>query len=393
MTPPGSRATVYILTLAQALSMTGVSMVTLTVGLAGTYLAADPKLATLPLAVQFLATMTATFPAAMLMRRHGRRAGFTAGQLIGLVGAVVSVAALMMKSFGLLLAGGALLGIHNAFWGYYRFAAGEAADAPFRHRALSLVMGGGVIAAIPGPELAKHTRDLLAPVVFAGCYATIVLLCLVNVGLVQFGRYAPTATGGHAAASGRPLTEIVRQPLFIAAMMSAMVGYAVMILVMAATPISMVDCGLSFNDAAFVIQWHGLAMFAPSFVTGALVQRFGALRIILVGLILNAVCMGLHLSGTALANFWAGLIALGLGWNFMYVGGTALLTECYRPEEKEKAQAANDTLVFAAITLATFASGALQNTYGWNAVNGAIGVPLVLALITVMSVRRRIAAA
>lgn len=388
----GARPTVYILTLAQALSMTGVSMVTLTTGLAGTYLAADATLATLPLAIQFLATMCSTFPAAMLMRRRGRAFGFTLGQVIGASGGAVSVAALLSNSFPMLLAGGVLFGIHSAFWGYYRFAAAEAADPAFRQKALSLVMGGGVLAAIAGPELAKHTRDLMAPVMFAGCYATIGVLCLVNVVLVRFGRYAPPAvpTGGQA---GRPLRDIVAQPMFIAAVMSAAVGYAVMILVMAATPISMVDCGLTFNDAAFVIQWHGVAMFAPSFVTGALIQRFGALRIVLVGLVLNAVCMGLHLAGTAIENFWAGLFTLGLGWNFMYVGATSLLTECYRPEEREKAQAANDTMVFAAITVATFASGALQNTYGWNAVNGAIAVPLVLALIVVLGARRKSASA
>ena len=381
--------TVYILTLAQALAMTGVSMVTLTTGLAGTYLAADPKLATMPLAVQFLATMLATFPAAMVMRRYGRRPGFTMGQVIGVAGALVSVLALTKGSFPILTAGGVLLGIHNAFWGYYRFAAAEAAGPGLKNRALSCVMGGGVLAAVAGPELAKHTRDLMEPIMFAGCYAVIAGLCVVNVLLIQAARFTPPVSAAERASTGRPLAEIISQPRFIAAVTSALVGYGVMILVMAATPISMIDCGLTFNDAAFVIQWHGLAMFAPSFFTGALIQRFSALRIIVAGLVLNVACMALHMTGTDFSNFWAGLVALGLGWNFMYVGATSLLTECYLPEEKDKAQAANDTLVFAAITVATFASGALQNTYGWQAVNAAIALPLLLAFIAVLGARKR----
>lgn len=383
------RPTVYILTLAQALAMTGVSMVTLTTGLAGTYLAVDPKLATLPLAAQFVATMLTTFPAAMLMRRFGRRAGFTAGQLIGVAGAALSVQALNDKSFALFALGGVLLGVHNAFWGFYRFAAAEAASPAFKSKALSLVMGGGVLAAVAGPELAKHTRDLLAPISFAGCYAVIAGLCFINVILLQAGRFAAPPSAAERASSGRPLADIARQPRFIAAVTAAMVGYGVMILVMAATPISMVDCGLDFDDAAFVIQWHGLAMFAPSFLTGSLIQRFGALKVIVAGLALNVVCMAVHLVGVDFSNFLIGLVALGLGWNFMYVGATSLLTESYLPEEKDKAQALNDTLVFAAISVATFASGALQNTVGWQAVNATIAVPLVLALMAVLGARRR----
>jgi predicted MFS family arabinose efflux permease len=391
-TPPahmGSRSTVVVLTLAQALAMTGVSMVTLTTGLAGTYLSADPKLATLPLAAQFVATMLTTFPAAMLMSRFGRRTGFTLGQFIGLTGALISVEALDRASFSWLFAGGILLGVHNAFWGYYRFAAAEAADPAFKTRALSLVMGGGVLAAVAGPELAKASQALLAPVMFAGCYAVIAALCVANVILLQLGRFPPPPNAAERGDSGRPLADIVRQPTFVVAVTAATVGYGVMILVMAATPISMVDCGLTFNDAAFVIQWHGLAMFAPSFATGALIQRFGSLRMIAAGLVLNVVCMAIHLAGVDFANFLLGLAALGLGWNFMYVGGTALLTESYRPAEKEMAQAANDTIVFAAISLATFASGALQNTLGWQAVNAAIAAPLVLVVLVLSLLKRR----
>jgi len=387
----GGRVTVGVLTLAQALSMTGVSVVTLATGLAGTYLSASPTLATAPLAAQFLATMCATYPAAMLMRKYGRRAGFTLGQIIGCLGALFSVYALMEKSFPLFLLAGAVLGAHNAFWGYYRFAAAEAADAGFRSRAISLVMAGGVLAAVAGPELAKHTRDLFEPILFAGCYAAIAVLCALNVVLLQLARL-PGAPVVKTQTSGRTWDQLLRDPKFFAAASAAAVGYGVMILVMAATPISMADCGLDFNDAAFVIQWHGLAMFAPSFFTGSIIARFGALRVILAGLVLNVVCMAVNLVGTELSNFWFGLVALGLGWNFMYVGATALLTEAYTPAERDTAQATNDTLVFAAITVATFASGALQNTLGWGAVNAVIALPLLLSVMALMALRRARAA-
>jgi predicted MFS family arabinose efflux permease len=385
---PRGRRTVLVLTLAQALAMTGVSMVTLATGLAGTYLAVDPSLATLPLAAQFAATMCTTFAAAMIMRRIGRRAGFTLGQAVGVAGALVSAWALRENSFAWFLAGGVLLGVHNAFWGFYRFAAAEAADEAFRAKAISLVMAGGVISAVLGPELAKATRDLLAPISFAGCYVAIAGLCALNIALLQAARLPPAPTAAERRDSGRPLPELLRQPGFAAAVLAAMVGYGVMILVMAATPISMVDCGLTFDDAAFVIQWHALAMFAPSFFTGSLIKRFGTRDIVIVGLVLNAACMAIHLAGTDFANFWFGLVALGLGWNFVYVGATTLLTENYRPAEKDKAQATNDTLVFAAITVATFASGALQNTIGWQAVNMAIALPVVIAFAAVMAAGR-----
>jgi predicted MFS family arabinose efflux permease len=323
----------------------------------------------------------------MLMRKYGRRVGFTLGQIIGVLGAVFSVYALMEQSFPLFLAAGAVLGIHNAFWGYYRFAAAEAADAAFKTRAISLVMAGGVLAAVAGPELAKHSRNLFEPVVFAGCYAAIAIMCAVNVVVLQFARLpgAPAAKTSHG---GRNWAQLLKDPKFFAAAAAGMTGYGVMILVMAATPISMADCGLSFDDAAFVIQWHGLAMFAPSFFSGHLIQRWGAMRIILAGVALNLVCMAVNMSGTNISNFWFGLVALGLGWNFMYVGATAMLTEAYRPEERDTAQATNDTLVFAAISVATFASGALQNTLGWVAVNAIIALPLVLSFMALMSMRR-----
>lgn len=380
-----ARRTVLTLAFSQALSMTGAGIVMLVTGLAGAYLAADDRLATLPLAVQFVATMTATFPAALWMKRVGRRIGFTAGQLIGVCGGLVSCYALLTSSFAVLICGAALLGVHNAFWGYYRFAAAEAAAPDKRAKAISLVMAGGILSAISAPELAKATRDLFSPVMFAGCYAAIAALATFTACLIQTAALPPpnrtVATGAHAA---RPLSEIVAQPMFIVAAIAAMVGYGVMILVMSATPLSMVDCGFEFEDAAFVIQWHALAMFGPSFFTGPLIKKFGPLRIILIGVGLNVCSMASNLMGVELINFWVGLVALGLGWNFMFIGGTTLLTEAYRPSEQEKTQAANDFLVFAAISVATFSSGALQNSFGWAAVNGVMVLPLSVAFAAIL---------
>lgn len=380
-----ARRTVLTLAFGQALSMTGAGIVMLVTGLAGTYLASDARLATLPLAIQFVATMIATFPSALWMKRVGRRIGFSAGQVIGICGGLVGCYALLIGSFSILIFGAALLGIHNAFWGYYRFAAAEAAAPDKRAKAISLVMAGGILSALSAPELAKATRDLFSPVMFAGCYAAIAALSAVTLCLLQTAQLPPpnrsVATGD---ASARSLTEIVKQPTFIVAVIAAMVGYGVMILVMSATPLSMVDCGFEFDDAAFVIQWHALAMFGPSFFTGTLIKKFGPLRIIMIGVGLNLCSMASNLAGVELMNFWFGLVALGLGWNFMFIGGTTLLTEAYRPSEQEKTQAANDFLVFAAISVATFSSGALQNSFGWAAVNGVMVVPLSVAFAAVL---------
>jgi len=385
---------VALLSGAQALSMTGVSVVMLTTGLAGSYLAADPKMATVPLALQFLVTMCATFPAAMFMRRRGRRPGFMLGQVIGLLGAALSSYALIQGSFTLFLAASVLLGVHNSFWSYFRFAAAEASDEAFRNRAMSLVLAGGIVASIVAPELAKATRGMFAPALFAGCYAAMVVLNLLCLIVLSFTKLPPPLAQG-AAGPMRPWAEILAQPKFIAAVLASMVGYGVMILIMSATPLAMADCGLTFDDTAFIIQWHTLAMFTPSFFTGDIIKRIGAIPVVLMGLVLNVVCVVINAAGVDFNNFWAGLVALGLGWNFLYIGGTALLTETYRPAEREKVQAVNDTMVFAATALCTFASAALHGAYGWVTVNVVILAPMALVVLAVaglMISNRRVAA-
>ena len=381
-----SRKNVILLALSLALAMSGATMIMSVSALAGHMLAVDKSLATVPLALQMAFVMATTVPASMLMRRIGRRAGFIVGQGIGLTAGVICITAIHQGSFVLFAVGSALFGSHNAFWQYYRFAAAETADAAFRSRAISLVMSGGVIAAICGPELAKFSRDLLAPFTFAGSYAIIGMLCVAAVALLSFIDI-PKPGARDLKETGRPLKEIARQPLFVVAVLSAMVGYGVMALVMTATPIAMMVSGHEFDDSAFVIQWHALGMFAPSFFTGHLIQRFGALNIILVGAVMNLACVGVNLSGVGVLQFWGGLVLLGIGWNFMFIGGTSLLTETYHPAERAKVQAFNDFLVFGLVTVGSFSSGVMLSTFGWEAVNYAVIAPVLVAFTATVWLR------
>lgn len=243
-------------------------------------------------------------------------------------------------------------------------------------------------AALIAPEIAKRTVDLFEPVMFAGAFASFVALCGINLLVLQLLRI-PKPPADWNISAGRPLREIMSQKTFIVAVLAAMLGYSLMVLVMTATPLSMIACGFAFTDAAFVIQWHAFAMFAPGFFTGHLIKRFGVNLIIMVGCLLYLVCMVVNLSGITIQNFWFGLVLLGVGWNFTFVGGTTLLTEVYRPEEKAKVQAVNDFMVFGASALASFSSGALQNLVGWDAVNLAIIVPAVFVFLVAYWLRRQ----
>lgn len=380
-----ARRNVFILSGGQALALSGATLVMAVSALAGTVLAPKPWMVTLPLALQFLATMIATIPASLLMGRIGRRPGFMLGQVIGVAGALTACVSLLQGWFWGFAAGSVLMGVHNSFWQYFRFAAADAADEAFRPRAIAYVMAGGLVAAILGPELAKATRGLLDPVPFAGSYLAVAALSIASVVLLSFLRIpgpAPKTEGPRA--SGRPLGEIMRQPRFIVAALAAMIGYGVMNLVMVATPLAMAACSFEFSDAAFVIQWHVVGMFLPSFFTGTLIKRFGVLQVILAGALLNGAAMAINLSGQDLEHFWFGLVLLGLGWNFMFIGGTTLLTETYRPEERSKAQAANDFLVFTTVAASSFLSGAVQDAAGWDAINAAMSLPVLAAFAAVV---------
>ncbi len=380
---------VFILSLTQAMSSSGSAMVVTVTALTGTYLADNPALVTLPLALQFVGTTAATVPAALLMGRFGRRLGFSFGQAMGILGSLISTYAILEGDFWLFAAGAVFIGIHNAVWQQLRFAAIEAVDAPRRARAISYVLAGGIVAAVAGPWLAVHTRELFSPILFAGCYAAHAVVCLATILVLQ-GARIPKPPPRADRSQGRPLAVIARKPVFVTAAMSAALGYGAMSLVMTSTPLAIVGCGLGFENAAFIIQWHVLAMYVPSFFTGNLITRFGVTRIILAGVLLNGVAMAANLSGLSLVNFWVGLVALGVGWNFMYTGGTTLLGEACEPEERPKVQALNELLVAGTVTCASFLSGSLYSTFGWVVVNGAMVLPITLILVAlaVLALRR-----
>lgn len=373
------RRNVLILACCQALAMSGTSMMLTVSALVGVMLAPDKTLVTLPLAVQFISTTASTIPASFFMARVGRRIGFTIGQMLGMIGAAIAAYAIYIGDFWLFMVGTAVLGVHNAFWQYYRFAAAETANDEFRPRAISYVMAGGLVAAFLGPQLAKWTAELSAAT-FAASFAAIIGLSFISVVLLQFTRI-PTPSFEGVSTAGRPIGQIMRSPGFIVAAMSSTIGYGMMNMLMTSTPLAMTFCGFAFNDAATVIQWHIVGMFLPSFFTGNLIKRFGVINIIACGAALQAGAIATALSGIDFSNFWGGLIMLGVGWNFMFIGGTTLLTESYMPEERAKTQAAHDFMVFSLVAVTAFASGALHETLGWQAVNLIAAVPVSAAFV------------
>lgn len=367
MAVQSARKAVLLLAGCQALAMTSMSVLATTSAIIGHMLAVNKALSTLPVALQQTGMMCATIPAALLMARIGRRGGFWTGASLGACGGVVAGIAIWLGSFPLFCLGTFMIGSSNGFAQQYRFAAAELADEGFRARAISLVLAGGVVSGVFGPETARWSRDLFAPVAFAGCFAMIVALQLGAAVLLTFVRLPPPPHGSLRGA-GRPLSQIIAQPMFVVALLAGMIGYGVMALVMTATPIAMIDCGFRFTDAAFVIQWHILGMYAPSFVTGSLINRFGVSAVLLTGAALLFACCGINLVSIAEGNFWAANALLGIGWNFLFVGGTTLLTRTYRAEERTKVQALNDFVIFGTSTVSSFSSGALLAGSGWTMV-------------------------
>jgi MFS family permease len=370
---------IIILALAQGLLLThGVSMIAVT-GLAGRAIAPDAGWATLPLTAYVLGGAATTLPAAFFMRRHGRRAGFRLGVLLGCLGSLVCALGVASGSFWLLCLGTALCGGYTAFGQQYRFAAADVADLSWKGRAISLTLAGGILGGVLGPEMGKLTRDLLAPT-YLGTYLSLAVVALVALAIVS-RLDIPPLTALQRQASGRPLLLIARQPAYLLAVLAAATGYGVMNLLMTATPLAMDICRHPFGDTAFVLEWHVIGMFAPSFFTGDLIKRFGVLKIIGTGTLLMAGCIGIALSGVSLMHFWWALVLLGVGWNFLYLGGTALLTETYRPEEKAVAQGSNDFMVFAVQGVSSLSAGLLISRQGWEALN-TLALPAVLLTAT-----------
>lgn len=375
---------VLLLAAAQALFQTA-SVLVMTIGsLAGAALSPAPEWATAPIASMFLGTALGTVPASMWMARVGRRTGFIAGAVLGMLGGVLAAAGIFLGSMALLCLGTAFVGGYQAFAQFYRFAASEVADESFRPRAISFVLAGGVVAALAGPALARSGGDWLQPA-YTGSFLMLAVVSLLAAGLLLKLR-VPEATTNSSTDSitARPMGAIVRQPIYLVALFGAVTGYGVMILAMTATPLAMVHYQHSLGAAALVIQLHVLGMFLPSFFTGSLIARFGVLRVMAAGVALLAGHVLLTLSGTGFYSFASALVLLGIGWNFLYVGGTNLLTRTYTAAEKGKAQAANDLTIFAVGLVASLSAGVLQQTLGWQTLNLLLLPWLALAAAAIL---------
>lgn len=369
---------VLVLSACQAtLQTTGITMIAVT-GLAGALLASNPAFATVPLTCYVLGAAFTTIPASLLMKAIGRRPGFQVGTVLGIAGAALCSLAVYLASFWLLCGGMVVMGMYTSFGKYYRFAAADVASIDFRAKAISLTLAGGIVGGVFGPEMAKRTKDLFVGHPYFGSYLSLILVCLLATFLLT-RLDIPKLPEHERKDAGRPLGTIMRQPVFIVAALAAALSYGIMNLFMTSTPLAMRAHDHHFNDAAFVLEWHVIGMYGPSFFTGWLINRAGVLNVILAGIVLLFTSIVAALSGTHLLNFWTALFLLGVGWNFMYVGGSALLTECYTPVERAKTQAANDFLVFLTMAVSSTSSGVLMSKSGWHAVNYGSIPFLVLA--------------
>lgn len=382
------RRNVLLLAFSQAVTLSAVVMSMTLAAILGGNLAPDRGLATLPIAVMVIGTALASLPAALLMRRHGRRAGFVIGAALGVSGSLLSALALHRSSFTLFVVGHLLLGSFQGFANYYRFAAIEATDAAHSSRAISWVVAGGVVAAFLGPQLGQWGRDWIAGGLFVGSYLAQGALGVVAMALLSQVRLPPVAAALEGDA--RPMREILTQPALRASVLGTAVGYAVMIMVMTATPLAMLGCGLPGTSVTPVIQWHVVSMFAPSFFTANLVERHGAPRVMQIGFVLLLCHVAVVLLGIEFLHFFSGLILLGIGWNFAFIGGTALLTQSLRPAEQLKVQAINEFAVFGVVGLASLSAGWLYDRFGWTALNLAVVPLLIVALLSTVAIGHRL---
>lgn len=346
-------------------------------GLVGLSLAPLGWMATLPVMGYVVGGALSTGLVARTQARYGRQASFQIGLGVALLSALLCAYAAWSRNFWLLVAATVVAGYYSANGQLYRFAAAELTSADYREKAVSLVLAGGLIGAIIGPNLAKYTRSLLATP-FAGAYLALAVVALLGMALMAFVTFPAVPRAAAAGPSGRSTWEIARQPLFFVAAVGAALGYGVMNLLMAATPLAMQVCSYPFDDVALVLEWHVIGMFAPGFFTGSLIKRFGTLPVMGVGVLLNAVCILIALSGVELQQFLVALFLLGVGWNFLFTGSTTLALQAYRPEEKDRAQAAINFCVFAVMALSSFASGALVTTQGWQLLNLGSLLPVAL---------------
>ena len=387
-----ARSNVVRLAAAQALTGANSAVIFATGSIVGALLAPDVSLATVPISMYVAGLAAGTLPTGAISRAYGRRVAFMIGTFCGMLTGLLGAFAILHASFPLFCCATFLGGLYGAVSQSYRFAAADGASAAFRPKAVSWVMAGGVFAGVLGPQLVQWTMDVWQPYLFAFSFvvqAMVALIAMAVLAGVDAPKPAPADLHG-----GRPLFEITRQPRFIAAALCGVIAYPMMNLVMTSAPLAMKMCGLSLSDSNFGIQWHIVAMYGPSFFTGSLIARFGAPRVVALGLSLEAIGATIGLSGMTAMHFWATLIVLGIGWNFAFVGASALVLETHRPQERNKVQAFNDFLVFGMMALGSFSSGQLLANFGWSAVNMVVFPPVLLglAVLAVVSLAKRRAA-
>jgi predicted MFS family arabinose efflux permease len=372
----------WFLTLAQGLYLTNnVTFIAIN-GLVGFALAPEPWLATLPVMAYVVGSAMATTLVARVQKQLGRKRSFQIALLVALFSSLLCAFATIEKQFWLLNLGTIIAGFYNANAQLYRFAAAELADKTAKEKAISWVLAGGILGAVLGPNMASWTRDwLTAP--FAGAYITLALVALIGLWVITQIRF-PEKHGNSHQEPGRPLAEIMRQPLFIVCTMTAALAYGVMNLLMAATPLAMEACLFSFDKTAWVLEWHVIGMFAPGFFTGALIKRIGVMWVLRIGVVLNMICVAIALSGVTFIHFLSALFLLGVGWNFLFTSSTTLALESYRPSERDKAQGAINFFVFLATALSALSSGVLITTQGWTLLNLGSIVPLSLIALALI---------
>ncbi|MGZ5866170.1 MAG: MFS transporter [Xanthobacteraceae bacterium] len=372
-----ARKNALVLAVAQALAGGNNTVIVATGGIVGSMLAPDKSLATLPISIYVLGLWFGALPIGWLARRCGRRTAYQIGTVFGVLTGLISFVAVTQGSFLLFCAGTFISGLYAAAHLSYRFAAADTASEQFRPKAISWVMIGGIVSGIIGPQVVIFTKDALPPILFAATYlaqAGLAALC----GLILMLLKIPVPPRKQVGGEGRPLSEIARQPKFIVAVACGVASYSMMNMVMTAAPLAMVMCNHSVGDATLGLQWHVLGMFVPSFFTGHLIIRFGVERIMATGLALLVTSAIIGMTGISLGHFWLGLVVLGVGWNFGFIGATTMVTQCHRPNERNRVQSFNDFLVFGSMAIGSFSSGALLNSFGWGAVNEVV-FPVVLS--------------
>ncbi len=391
---PGNvqRGNIWRLTIAQALAGANAVVVYATGSIVGNTLAPTPVLATLPISIFVVGMAACILPMGALARRRGRLAAFLAGTGAGVLAGLLAMVAVMIGSFWLFCAATFFGGAYAAVVLSFRFAAADGVEPARRARALSYVMAGGVAAGVVGPQLVTWTMELWPPHMFTATFLVQAVAAALS-ALILLGVRLPMPTAEEIAGGGRSLAVIARQPRFIAAVACGAVSYTLMNFLMTAAPLAMHLCGHPQESANLGLQWHVIAMYAPSFFTGHLIGRFGAGRMAMLGLSLIAVSAAVGLLGIEVAHFWASLVLLGVGWNFGFLGASALVLECHRPEEKTRVQSLNDFIVFGLMALGSFASGGVLAAWGWNTVLWVSLLPIPLAAVMLAAVMGRSARA